>query len=144
MVRCNLFNENPTVFKCDIEVWDAPKEWLQADGCHHIGVLYHLKDPVSHLRALAPLIHNAVFLDTHIALPTDTLEEYTSGGERYRYKRYAEGGKKDVFSGMYDHAKWLLLEDIKGVLSQCGFSRINLLEERTERNGPRILMLAQR
>jgi hypothetical protein len=142
MVRCSLFNEKPTVFKCDVEQWEVPDEWLKADVCHHIGVLYHLKDPVAHLQKLSGVIHDAVFLDTHIALPGDKLETYQVGGKTYSYKYYGEGGKKDVFSGMHDHAKWLLLDDLKGILSSAGFSKIEVLQERAERNGPRVLLLA--
>jgi 2-polyprenyl-3-methyl-5-hydroxy-6-metoxy-1,4-benzoquinol methylase len=142
IVRCGLFNVKPSVFKCDVEQWDVPDEWLKADVCHHIGVLYHLKDPVAHLQKLSRVIQDAVFLDTHIAVPSDQLETYQVAGKTYSYKHYTEGGKKDVFSGMYDHAKWLLLDDLKGVLSSAGFSKIEVLEERAERNGPRVLLLA--
>jgi tRNA (mo5U34)-methyltransferase len=139
-----MFGAHPTVFKCDIEKWDAPMDWMKADACHHFGVLYHLKDPVDHLIKLSPLVKDALLLDTHIAVPGDELREYQSSGKTYRYRFYGEGGKKDVFAGMYDHAKWLLLDDLKGVLMDAGFRKIDLLEERRERNGPRILLLAQK
>lgn len=144
MVRCGFFGAKPTIFKCDVETWDAPQHWLEADVCHHIGVLYHLADPVAHLTKLSSLIKEAIFLDTHVAIESDSLENFHSNGVEYRYKRYLEHGKKDVFSGMYDHAKWLLLADLKKVLIQCGFKNIELLEERQERNGPRILLLASK
>jgi tRNA (mo5U34)-methyltransferase len=144
IVRAGMFGETPTVFKCNVEAWDVPLDQLKADVCHHIGVLYHLHDPVAHLQKLLPLINDAIFLDTHIARPDDQLTRYQSSGKEYQYRFYQEGGKADVFSGMYDHAKWLLLDDLKSVLSDAGFGRIEVIEERDERNGPRILLLAQR
>lgn len=144
LVRCGMFGESPTVFKCDVERWDTPLDWMKADVCHHVGVLYHLKDPVAHLVKLSTVIKDAILLDTHIAIPGDQLTEYQSGEKKYRYRFYGEGGKQDVFAGMYDHAKWLLLDDLKGVLSDCGFRKVEVLEERSERNGPRVLLLAQK
>jgi hypothetical protein len=144
IIRCNLFGQKPTVFKCDVEKWDTDQSWLKCDVCHHIGVLYHLKDPVGHLMQLAELTSEAIFLDTHIAALNDPLDEYVVKGQTYRFKKYAEHGKKDVFSGMYDHAKWLSLEDLKKALTQSGFKNIELIEERNERNGLRILLLAKK
>jgi len=144
IVRTSLFGYNPSVLKCDVEIWDAPIEALKADVCHHIGVLYHLKDPVQHLVKLSSFINDALLLDTHIAVPGDQLATYQSGGKDYAYRFYGEGGKTDVFSGMYDHSKWLLLDDLKSVLTSCGFKTIEVLEERAERNGPRILLFAKK
>lgn len=144
MVRCGFFNVKPTVFQCDVEAWNIDTTLLQADVCHHIGVLYHLKDPIAHLKKLSALISQGIFLDTHIASPTDTLDTYTSEGKEYQYKKYKEGGLKDVFSGMYDHAKWLLLSDLTALLKECGFSHVELIEERAERNGPRVLLFARK
>ncbi len=144
MVRCGFFNVKPSVFQCDVEAWNMDTALLKADVCHHIGVLYHLKDPIAHLKKLSGLISHGIFLDTHIALPTDTLETYTSEGKEYRYKKYKEGGLRDVFSGMYDHAKWLLLADLTTLLKECGFANVEVIEERAERNGPRILLFASK
>jgi 2-polyprenyl-3-methyl-5-hydroxy-6-metoxy-1,4-benzoquinol methylase len=144
MVRCGFFGVKPTVFRCDVEDWDVPHDWLKADVCHHVGVLYHLKDPVAHLNTLCGLISTAVFLDTHVALPTDTLLKYTSEEKIYGYKNYGEGGKRDVFSGMHDHSKWLLLNDIRAIFASRGFTTFEVLEQRAERNGPRVLVFARR
>jgi len=45
---------------------------------------------------------------------------------------------------MYDHSKWLRLEDIMNVLRIAGFRNVNVIEERQERNGPRVLLMAER
>jgi 2-polyprenyl-3-methyl-5-hydroxy-6-metoxy-1,4-benzoquinol methylase len=141
VVRCALYDVRPRVFVCDV---DSPVDdvLMQADLCHHVGVLYHLTDPVSHLRRLGEWISRGVMLDTHYALPEDATDEYEVFGERVRYRRYAEHGRRDVFSGMQPHSKWLLLDDITRVLSESGFSTVEIVDTRNERNGPRALIFA--
>jgi tRNA (mo5U34)-methyltransferase len=43
---------------------------------------------------------------------------------------------------MYDHAKWLLLDDILRLLEESGFDPVTVVERREERNGPRVTILA--
>lgn len=142
IVRSAFFGQKPTVFKSDVENWLDQKEVLTNDVCHHIGVLYHLKDPVKHLEELCSFTNDAIFLDTHYALPEQATEKYTVGSTEYAYKKYGEG--KDVFSGMYDHAKWLTLESLETILKKNGFEKIEVIEKRDERNGPRLLLIALR
>src|SRR5829696_3960068 len=47
VVRCAFFDERPRVFVHDVET-EGDDEHLRADLCHHVGVLYHLEDPVAH------------------------------------------------------------------------------------------------
>jgi 2-polyprenyl-3-methyl-5-hydroxy-6-metoxy-1,4-benzoquinol methylase len=143
IVRCALYDVRPRTFVLDIE-GSEDDELLRADLCHHVGVLYHLTDPVSHLRNLGMWISRGVMLDTHYALPEEATEEYEVGGEYFRYRRYGEHGRKDVFSGMQSHSKWLLLEDIDRVLSESGFNTMEIIQKREERNGPRALIFAER
>ena len=138
IVRTAFFNYHPTVFKCNVETWESQFSLLQADVCHHIGVLYHLKNPIKHLMDLGKIIKRAILLDTHIAHPEEASEQYEVDGKKYSYKKYTEG--KDVFSGMYEHAKWLPLETILEVLKDQGFAHSEILERRNERNGPRVLI----
>ena len=83
-------------------------------------------------------------LDTHVAPADQAKEEMVVDGERFSYMRYAEAGRAEVFSGMYDHAKWLPLDTLTGLLGDAGFSAVDVIEQRAERNGPRVLILAQR
>lgn len=144
IVRCAMYGYSPTVFKHNIEEKPAHMEWLKADVAHHVGVLYHLKDPVQHLLDLNAYIRLGVMLDTHYALEQEATESYQVNGRVYRYKRFKESGYSDVFSGMHDHSKWLLLDDIVEVLRTTGFKNVQIVEKRTERNGPRVLLIAQR
>lgn len=144
IVRCAMFGEYPAVFKCDVEARPLDVSGLQADVVHHVGVLYHLKDPVRHLRDLGVIARVGVMLDTHYALDADATAAYTVDGKEYRYRRYEEFGLADPFSGMHEHSKWLRLDDILGLLADAGLSDVRVLQKRNERNGPRMLVIAVR
>ena len=83
-------------------------------------------------------------LDTHYAQEQDATDEYESGGQLFRFRRYEESGREDVFSGMRRDSKWLLLSDIEAVLRGAGFGIVEIAETRDERNGPRVLLFAER
>ncbi|MGH3079745.1 MAG: class I SAM-dependent methyltransferase [Gaiellaceae bacterium] len=143
IVRCAFFELHPRVFVCDVED-PGDEDRLRADLCHHSGVLYHLDDPVGHLRRLGTWISRGLMLDTHYALDGDATETYEVDGDRFRYRRYREGGAADVFSGMRPTSKWLRLEDIVSELERAGFGTVEVVETREERNGPRVLLFAER
>jgi tRNA (mo5U34)-methyltransferase len=111
---------------------------------YHVGVLYHLRNPVDHLLALARSTAEVVMLDTHVATPASADRIYQAAGGSFRYQLYREGSRADAFAGMCDHARWLLLEDIEQVLRMAGFGRVEIAEQRQERNGPRALVCARR
>lgn len=144
LVRCNLFGHKPTSFVCDIERAEDMVRLPRVDFVHHVGVLYHLKDPVTHLKRLGALTGGGFLLDTHYATPEMVNESYQVDGLDYRYFHYREKGRDEVFSGMYDHAKWLLLDDLKALLAGLGFPRFTMLADEQQRNGPRFTALVSR
>jgi tRNA (mo5U34)-methyltransferase len=144
IVRCAFFDERPRVLTFDVEGAGEGEELLHADLCHHVGVLYHLDDPVTHLRRLGSWISRGVMLDTHYARAQDATDEYEVDGEQFRFRRYAEIGRGDVFSGMRPTSKWLQLDDIAGLLRSAGFATVDIVETRQERNGARVLLFAER
>ena len=144
IVRCAFFGCNPTVLKCDLDQEPLPVGLLQADVAYHVGVLYHLKDPIRHLKALGDFIGQGILLDTHYALDNEADRSYEVFGRRIPYKRYVEAGYSDPFSGMSADSKWLRLGNIVDTLRAAGFPSVDLIEERQERNGPRILLIAER
>ena len=143
IVRCGFFGYSPTVFKCNVEERPLDTALLEADVACHIGVLYHLKDPVRHLLDLSGFVRLGVLLDTHCALEEEARKSYEVNGGMYPYKKYREV-ESSVFSGVYSHSKWLRLTDIVQILSDSGFKRVDIVETREERNGPRVLLLALR
>jgi tRNA (mo5U34)-methyltransferase len=144
IVRCAMFGEHPTVYKCDVEAQPLDSARLAVDVVHHVGVLYHLKDPVRHLRNIGAVARIGIMLDTHYALDDEATDTYSVDGGTYRYKRYEEFGLADPFSGMHEHSKWLRLDDMLALLASAGLSDVRLLETRTERNGARVLLIAAR
>ena len=143
IVRCAFYGFRPEVFVCDVED-EAAMNQLQADVVHHVGVLYHLREPVQHLLALGRVARRGLLLDTHVATPAEATESVEVDGHHYAYRRYREGGVDEVFSGMYEHAKWLTLDGITELLVRAGFSDVDVVEERAERNGARVLLVAGR
>ncbi|MGJ4748412.1 class I SAM-dependent methyltransferase [Leptospira sp. SA-E8] len=144
IVRTNLFGFKPSVSLCDVEVDDQFRKLPQVDVIHHVGVLYHLKDPVRHLQRLAAKARVGMLLDTHYATTEMASDLYEVSGQVFRYFNYRESGRKDVFSGMYDHAKWLLMDDIKTLLRDAGFTDIRVTQDGLQRNGPRVTLYAAR
>lgn len=144
IVRCAMFGVHPTVFKCDVEARPLDLDSLQADVVHHVGVLYHLSDPVRHLRDLARLARHGILLDTTYAHDAAATQVYTVDGREYRYKRYEEYGLADPFSGMHEHSKWMRLDDILALLAEGGLSDVKTLRSKEERYGPRATIIAAR
>src|SRR5262245_42900031 len=144
VVRCSFFGFAPSVFKCDVEREPLPIKRLSSDVLHHVGVLYHLKDPVRHLLGISQYVKLGLMLDTHYCHDRDADQAYEVESRPYRFKRYAEQGLTDPFSGVYEHAKWLRQDDIIDLLRQAGFQHVDVIETREERNGPRLLVIAKR
>jgi SAM-dependent methyltransferase len=144
IVRAAMYGSSPTVFKHDVETVPVDPELMGADVLHHVGVLYHLTDPVRHLLELGRYIRIGVLLDTHYATDDEAVQAYEVHGRSFRYKQYHELGHDDVFSGLYAHSKWLRLDDIVGLLQETGFRNVEVVETRQERNGPRVMLFAGR
>lgn len=144
IVRTSLFGCYPTVFKCDLDIPADVTLLPSVDLLHHVGVLYHLVDPVAHIFDIAPQVKEGMMLDTHVARQGEDKLSYQVRGKTYKYRNFKEGGKAEVFAGMGDHAKWLSIDTLLSVLRDAGFTSSRVLEERDERNGLRVLILARR
>lgn len=141
IVRCGFYETNPKVMLCDLETWD-PGEF-DVDVVFHVGVLYHLRDPVRHVMELGRMCRSGLLLDTHVAEEAQASETFVSEGGTYRYQRYEEMPRL-VAAGMYDHAKWLLLDDLIGLLHRAGFSTVEVKESRKEGTSTRVTVLAHK
>jgi 2-polyprenyl-3-methyl-5-hydroxy-6-metoxy-1,4-benzoquinol methylase len=144
IVRANLFGFRPQVACVDVDKPENLNSLPEVDLAHHVGVLYHLADPISHLAALAPLVKTGMLLDTHISPDGEDGEAYEALGESWPYFHYRERGRNDVFSGMDSEAKWLTLDTLHRALERAGFSRRTVIRVRQERNGPRAHMYCSR
>lgn len=144
IVRSALYGYHPIVFEHDVEQASAGHHRLQADILHHVGVLYHLRDPVRHLLEIGRYIGVGVMLDTHYTPLEEADRTYQVNGREFPYKLFRERGRRDVFSGLHAHSKWLPLEIIQSLLEESGFPEVEVVETRRERNGPRALLFARR
>lgn len=144
VVRLWAFGFQADVFQCDVERTEDFARVPEVDVTHHVGVLYHLANPVRHLQETLRRTRKAIMLDTHYALDSEATESYVVDGRRYAYKHYREKGRAAAFAGMYDHAKWLPLSVLTGLLQEAGFTQVDVAELRDERNGPRTLIYATR
>lgn len=141
--RCALYGVRPTLLTVDVEREPADSALWDVDVVHHVGVLYHLVDPVSHLRAVAQRTRAALLLDTHVARPEQVDEHYEADSGSYAVRRAGEGGMQEVFSGTGAFSRWLLLPDIRALLEVAGLTVV-VEELREERNGDRVLIIARR
>ena len=142
-VRCAAYGVSARLAIWDVEQPASRELPLDCDLLHHVGVLYHLLDPVAHLARLLPHVARALMLDTHVAAPEAATHSYDSGGASYAYHPFRESGREDPFSGMSDHAKWLPESVLLALLAGAGFT-VDEVERRSERNGPRVLIFARR
>ena len=140
LVRCSMAGLYPRVHCGDVEQEVPEAVDLTCDVMHHVGVLYHLERPVEHLRRYTSLVGEALMLDTHVAPDDAPLGQ----DEGVRYWHFDEHGRDNPFAGMYGHAKWIVLEDLVGLLKDLGFASVDVAEQRAERSGPRVLIYANR
>ena len=110
----------------DVESTNFQREY---DVVFHVGLLYHLADPVAHLKQMFRIARRAVFLDTHHA-PRGAS---TSRHENVKMPR----------EGMRPISVWLPLNEIIAIAGECGFL-VEIVNQREERNGPRATLLCTR
>lgn len=134
-IRCKLYGVSAELVKMDVETQTPP----EADVYFHSGVLYHLEDPVSHLIKIMGLTREIV-LDTHHALEPDVSYPCTVNGKFYPCWIYQEP-KKGCKAGMSPFSRWLKLKDIVTLL-ESRFSRVEVVRDEIERNGPRATLIA--
>ncbi len=144
IVRCAMYGTSAHIFRWDAEEALPAGVSVDCDVLHHVGVLYHLTDPVGHLKTLLSHVRKGVMLDTQIAPEDAKALTYESGGRTYRYHHYREAGREAPFAGMLDHAKWLFKDDLLALLAEAGFDSIDVANFEIQRNGPRILIYATR
>jgi SAM-dependent methyltransferase len=142
--RCIIYGYYPEIQKVDVESERNVSELGQFDyGCH-MGVLYHLLDPIAHLRLFLPRIKTALLLDTHYAEPVYANQVYQSGSQQFLCQLKSEFGISDVFSGVYSHSRWLTFNQLKTIFSDYGFSKFDILRDKNERFGMRLTAIVSR
>ena len=98
------------------------------DVIFHCGVLYHLKDPISHLYNIFKMC-NYIFLDTHVTEDSN--------------KIVPENNWNAPYAGKDKTALWLNINELEKICIEGGFN-IEKIEKRNEHNGLRILWLLEK
>ncbi len=115
------------------------------DLIHHRGVLYHLSKPIEHLIDMASLCSRYVYLHTQIAKEEEADTIYRSALGDFKVFGYREPKRLySPFSGMTEKAIWLTRDGVIKILRHLGFESIQMLDEREERSGLRIELIATR
>lgn len=136
-IRCNLYGVAPIFVKADVEAYVPPA----ADFYFHCGVLYHLKDPVTHLLRISKLT-NGLFLDTHYTKEPTGSYRCSEDGKMYPCFVYGESPAA-AKAGLQTIARWLRLGDILEILRER-FQDVEVLRDEKERNGHRVSIVAKR
>lgn len=115
------------------------------DILFHVGVLYHLDDPVEHVFRIARMAP-ALVLDTHYANSSAAAKrsDLDREGKIYRACLVDEGGWESSFSGVESASRWLFRDSLTDLVADAGFHEIDVVSDRTERNGPRLTLVARR
>jgi tRNA (mo5U34)-methyltransferase len=135
-LRLTMYGASAEVLKADLEKELPPK----ADIFFHSGVLYHLQDPVWHLRRVAPLC-DGLFLNTHHTKTPNA--QYTSAdGRSYSFQKYEEP-VQGYKAGLRPFSRWLTMETLLAVLRSL-YPRVEVVRDAIERNGPRTSIACSR
>ncbi len=115
------------------------------DLIHHRGVLYHLSKPIEHLADMASLCSRHIYLHTQIAREEQVNTTYKSELGDWEVFIYKEPQRSySPFSGMTEGAIWLTREGVFKALRHFRFEDIQVLDQREERYGLRIELIASR
>lgn len=134
---------NVRVVLADVRELD---EWFgRFEVLFHVGVLYHLSDPVDHLYRAARLAET-MLLDTHYETLDSSREraDLRRGDVPYVAFVRREGGWESTFSGVEETSRWLERESLLRLVGDAGFPHVEILDDRRERNGRRMTLLARK
>jgi 2-polyprenyl-3-methyl-5-hydroxy-6-metoxy-1,4-benzoquinol methylase len=141
--RAYLYSQSATFEVVNVENSDLTQLGI-FQGVFSCGVLYHLANPFQHLKSLSAINTNWLYLDTHVKSKDDKTVPYTFDNKVYKAKKYIEFGLADVFSGINKYSHWVSTEDLMHFLRSVGYSKVELIEVRNERNGERVAILARK
>lgn len=137
LLRANLLG----IRNVDFVLTDVDDFIVDTDILVHIGVLYHLRNPVRHLmKCLAGC--KTVCLDTHTKRKDQEPAYEEVDGKVYAGGLYQEFGLDDPLSGIQSHSLWLEQDFLMKAIAECGFC-VTYTHPRDTENGPRITIIAK-
>lgn len=133
-----LFNAGTVEFlQANLETEDLAKHG-RFDAVYCVGLLYHLPEPWKLIAQIAK-VSPALFLWTHFA-PDARANETVHG---YRGLTYSEYGMADPLSGMSATSFWPAWAELKRMLADHGFVRIEVVrDEPNHPHGPCVTLTA--
>lgn len=115
------------------------------DLCLALGVLYHLRDPVSLVYRIAGL-SDKLFVWTHYCTedyPGARTTEIDYRGKSYRGKRVRED-TGDYLSGLEGESFWMYEQDLLRLVKDAGFGKLDLIGKQEHEHGPAMTFLAEK
>lgn len=115
------------------------------DLCLALGILYHLRDPVSVIYRIAQLAASA-FVWTHYSteeFPQGPLVKIRHNGCVYRGK-YVKEDTGYYLSGLQEKSFWIFEDDILKAVKEAGFNNVELIQKERHEHGPAMTFLASK
>ncbi len=128
-----------------LDARDLDSSFGTFDIMFHVGVLYHLLDPVTHLYKIADVADDLI-LDTHYCRDDTSFErsDLVYEGKSYRAHYFGEGTWQDNRAGVEPYARWLYQDDLLKLLKDVGFETVEVISDRMEKAGPRWTVIARK
>jgi tRNA (mo5U34)-methyltransferase len=110
------------------DVDDLDSSFGKFDILFHVGLLYHLRNPVVHLHNLRG-IADYLLLDTHYCPSDDQFPraDIEYHGKVHKAFRWKEGAWNEPWAGVTDYARWLHRDTLFELLNDIGFDRQHAL-----------------
>jgi tRNA (mo5U34)-methyltransferase len=141
----NFVHDLHNVKLCLTDVRDVGADFGRFDIVVHLGVLYHLSNPVEHLYKIRDLSDN-LLLCTQYCDETTAFQrsDIRFGNRSYRAHVYREHGWKDSWSGVESTSLWLYRDDVLALVRDVGYESCEVLKDWTASGHPRLTVLARR
>jgi hypothetical protein len=136
LVRSWMMGYQPEI-RC-LQLEDGDTIPPSVDISHHVGVLYHLTDPVTHLRKVLKNTGDILLLDTQIATDSQVDTEIDIEGRATSVYKFREKNIEYApFAGMRSHAIWLRDATISEIATLENFDVVeqNVVEQRNGMRG---------
>lgn len=133
---CTMCRPLPGLVRAAPAIWHGTLEDMpaasHADLIFHVGVLYHLADPLPHLKRL-PALSPRLYLNTHITTDEDADSRLDGLDGRW----YSEPQHNNR-AGLDPRSFWFTRSALFDVLAAVGYASTQVVTEHVEANGPRI------
>lgn len=137
----NFIHETNVDFKL-FDLNDFQHYPVKHDIIYHCGVLYHIKNPIEHLRAVAEKCET-LFLSNR-CFSTEGSRPYlgTEEIEGYTLHKVKEYKYSHVYGGVTEYSCWIDPKDMENILHYVGFSKVECIFNRVQNGYSRVVYVA--